>query len=168
MKIGPLEFACNFPDWLLTLGEHRLADRGSFGDLWEVCMLVCICVWRWYSHSGSSCTQLHTPHLSQACPGWLMEHTLSPTKLRPTHVVASAVGPGRVYCHWMWMKCLGSVDWLSETNCRPPGAKSSLEVTVCLIGFASPVEHNITKQTSSYNHSGSYSFFCAVLNNVLL
>uniref|UniRef100_A0A8C5E583 receptor protein-tyrosine kinase n=1 Tax=Gouania willdenowi TaxID=441366 RepID=A0A8C5E583_GOUWI len=23
VKIGPLEFACNFPDWLLTLGEHR-------------------------------------------------------------------------------------------------------------------------------------------------
>ena len=44
MKIGPLEFACNFLDWLLTLGEHSRADRGLCGDLLELCVRMCVCV----------------------------------------------------------------------------------------------------------------------------
>lgn len=43
MKIGPLEFACNFPDWLLTLGEQGLADTGGAADLWKVCVHVSTC-----------------------------------------------------------------------------------------------------------------------------
>lgn len=105
MKIGPLEFACNFPDWLLTPGEHRLADRGGCGDLLELCVYVsmCMCVWWWQLHSRSSCAPLHTPHLSQGCPGWLMEHPPSSTKLRPTpgtrveHLGASGLGPGQSF-----------------------------------------------------------------------
>lgn len=42
MKIGPLEFACNFPDWLLTLGEQGWLTEAA-PLIYEKCAHVSVC-----------------------------------------------------------------------------------------------------------------------------
>lgn len=113
MKIGPLEIACNFPDWLLTPGEHRLTNRDGCGDLRGPCVYVsmCVCVREWQLHSRSSCTQPHTPHLSPGCPGWLMDSPFPPAlhkaqtnaldQSRASRGYSSGTWPEYFPCMWM-------------------------------------------------------------------
>lgn len=63
MKIGPLEFACNFPDWLLTLGEQGwLTEAAQL--IYEKCAYVSVCTVVAVAQREQLRSALHTSFVS--------------------------------------------------------------------------------------------------------
>lgn len=116
------------------------------------CVSACECVRRWQLRSGSSCTQLHTPRLSQGCPGSLMERPTSSTKPRPTpgtgveHLGWDLV---TVYCPCMRMER----DRGHQAKVGGPGlimgqqeSRQGQKPTVYPIGSTGHIEHEFRKK----------------------